>query len=116
MPYPVQIVVGLLAYLKMATTLYWQGTARYTYEEIGVFRLEIWESVNALLVASQSKEKRDLNAPDHPFWVLGGDEPTEADATLFGFITSALVCTAYVCLDGCWLLFVLIDMLGDLIR
>ena len=116
MPHPVQIVVGLIAYAKMATTLYWQGTARYTYDEISAFRLEIWESVNAFLVASQSKVKRDLNAPDQPFWVLGRDEPTEADATLFGFITSALVNPAYVCLDGCWFLFVLIDMLGDLIR
>jgi hypothetical protein len=116
MPYPVQIVVGLLAYRKISKTLYGQGTMRYTYEEIGAFRLQIWESVNALLVASQSKVKRDLNALNHPFWVLGGEEPTEADATFYGFITSALVCTAYVCLDICCFLVVLIALLGDLIR
>lgn len=27
-----------------------------------------------------------------PFWVLGGDDPTEADATVFGFVSSVLVC------------------------
>jgi hypothetical protein len=100
-PYPVQIVVGLLAYRKNSKTLYGQGTLRYTYEEIDAFRLQIWESVNALLLSSLSKEKRNLNDPNHLFWVLGGDEPTESDATVYGFITSALVCTAYVCLNIC---------------
>lgn len=28
------------------------------------------------------------------FWLLGKREPTEADATLFGFIASGLVCAA----------------------
>jgi hypothetical protein len=116
MPYPVQIVVGLLAYRKISKTLYGQGTLRYTYEEINAFRLQIWESVNALLLSSQGKEERNLNPLNHPFWVLGGDEPTEVDATFYGFITSALVCTAYVCLDICWFLVVLIAHSGDLIR
>jgi len=31
---------------------------------------------------------------DGPFWALGGDEPTEVDATLFGFIASSLICEA----------------------
>lgn len=27
----------------------------------------------------------------YPFWCLGGDQPTQADASLFGFIVSILV-------------------------
>lgn len=92
LPYPVQIVVGLLAYRKMKATLYGQGVMRYTDEEIAAFRLEIWESINVLLVASKSKRRRDNGAP---FWVCGGKEPSEADATLFGFVAAALVCDAY---------------------
>ncbi|KHN97270.1 glutathione S-transferase [Metarhizium album ARSEF 1941] len=33
---------------------------------------------------------------DAPFWVLGGSRPTEADATVYGFVVGALVCTALV--------------------
>lgn len=91
MPYPVQIIVGLLVYRKTARTLSGQGTMLYTYEEIGAFRKEIWESINDLLIESKSKQK---SGSDDPFWVLGGDQPSEADATLFGFVSSALVCTA----------------------
>lgn len=40
---------------------------RFSYEEICAFRLEIWKRVNALLVASQSKEKPDLDALDNHF-------------------------------------------------
>ncbi|TVY75556.1 hypothetical protein LSUE1_G008655, partial [Lachnellula suecica] len=90
LPYPAQVIVGLLAYRKISAFLYGQGTMRYTSEEIAAFRLEIWESVNALLVASKQKgfEK------DAPFWVCGGAAPTNADTTVFGFVASAMVCDA----------------------
>ena len=87
MPWPIQFLIGLLAHRKISTTLYGQGIGRYTSEEVSVLKREVWESVNALLTeAKRGKEG--------PFWVLGGEGPTEADATLFGFIASSLVCEA----------------------
>jgi len=93
LPYPIQLVVGLLAYRKVSQTLYGQGTGRFSAEEISSFRQQVWENVDALLVASRRK-KTETGASDAVFWVLGGNGPSEADTVLFGFIASALVCTA----------------------
>ena len=95
LPYPAQVIVGLIAYRKNIQTLYGQGTLRFTEQEISSFRREIWEGINALLTASIRK-KMETDGNDAPFWVLGGSRPSEADATLFGFISAALVCSAYV--------------------
>lgn len=95
-PYPIQLLVGLLAYRSISQTLWGQGTGRYSDEEIVPLKHEVWESVNALLAESRSK----AGAGNEPFWVLGGAEPSEADPTVFGFITSALVCKAYVIHSG----------------
>ncbi|KAI0133686.1 hypothetical protein BJ170DRAFT_690070 [Xylariales sp. AK1849] len=92
LPYPVRVVVGMMAYRGTIATLHGQGTGRYTPEEISGFRREIWEATNDLLVAARPKSG---NADaGKPFWVFGGEKPTEADTTLFGFIVSVLVCTA----------------------
>lgn len=98
LPYPVQLVVGLLVYRKVSQALYGQGTGRFSAEEISSLRQQIWENVDALLVASRRK-KVETGAGDTISWVLGGNEPSEADTVLFGFIASALVCTAYVSLN-----------------
>ncbi len=87
-----RVVVGLMIYRKTRQTLNGQGTDRYAAEEIASFRQEIWEGINALLI--DAKWKAIEEPKRHLFWVLGGDGPTEADATLFGFIVSVLVCTA----------------------
>lgn len=93
LPYPVQIVVGLLAYRNINQTLYGQGTGRLSVDEIDSFKLEVWENVNALLTASKEKmAKRGVKGA--MFWILGDSGPSEADAVLFGFVASALVCTA----------------------
>ena len=89
LPYPIRVLVGLLIYRSSTKTLHGQGTSRYTPDEIRAFRREIWESINGLLVSSEAR-----TSSDGPFWVLGGEQPTEADATLLGFIVSVLVCTA----------------------
>ncbi|KAL8828125.1 MAG: hypothetical protein Q9191_002772 [Dirinaria sp. TL-2023a] len=97
LPYPIQVVVGLLAYRSQRQTLYGQGTGRLSVDEIDSFKLEVWENVNALLTASKDKlAKRGVKGA--MFWVLGGSGPSEADAVLFGFIASALACTACVSL------------------
>ncbi|KAI2624284.1 hypothetical protein GGR54DRAFT_638163 [Hypoxylon sp. NC1633] len=90
MPYPVRVFVGLLIYRNTVATLHGQGTGRFTGEEIAAFRRDIWAGLSALLEASRSSTK----SADDPFWVLGEEHPTEADACLFGFIVSVLVCTA----------------------
>ncbi|RDW74954.1 hypothetical protein BP6252_06096 [Coleophoma cylindrospora] len=89
MPYPLRVLVGMLIYRKITTMLHGQGTGRYTAEEIAAFRLEIWENINNLLVASKS-----MSRDNQPFWVLKGEHPTEADATVYGFVVSVLLCTA----------------------
>jgi len=91
LPYPIQVIVVLLAYRQISATLDGQGTTRYTSEEISDSRLQIWESINALLAES----KRNTSGEGgKPFWVLGRSGPSEVDATLFGFVTSAMVCDA----------------------
>lgn len=92
LPYPAQIFIGQLAYRKITSMLYGQGTGRFTPEEISKFKTEIWENVNALMTASS--RKRRSGGSDEMFFVLGGDGPTEADTTLYGFIAANLVCAA----------------------
>ncbi|KAI1475601.1 putative glutathione S-transferase [Daldinia eschscholtzii] len=90
-PYPMRIIVGLLAYRANLAMLNGQGTGRFTEEEIAKSRREIWEAISAQLITSRSSSKGGNN---EPFWVLGGEQPTEADTCLFGFIVSAWICTA----------------------
>jgi hypothetical protein len=89
MPWLLQVVIGYLAARASARTAYGQGTGRLTNEEVNELREEVWESVEALLAESRTRKKGD-----GPFWALGGDEPTEVDATIFGFIASSLICEA----------------------
>ncbi|KAI0875777.1 hypothetical protein GGS24DRAFT_271781 [Hypoxylon argillaceum] len=90
-PWPVRVVIGSLIYRNTVATLHGQGTGRFSGEEIALFRREIWESFADLALESQTNARP---AASEPFWVLGGPEPTEVDAALFGFIVSTLLCTA----------------------
>ena len=89
LPWPMRVLVGNLIYRSSTKALHGQGTGRYAADEIRAFRREIWESINGLLVSSTPR-----TAGNSPFWILGEEQPTEADATLFGFIVSVLICTA----------------------
>jgi hypothetical protein len=98
-PWPVRSLVGVLAYRGMVRTLYGQGTGRYTDAEVQELKQEVWEAIDALLTDSRTKSQsqnrsglRSARVP--PFWVLGGTEPSEADATVYGFVVSGLVCKA----------------------
>ena len=86
-PYPMRVVVGLLVHRTVSATLHGQGTGRYSDAEVEAFQREIWQTIDGMLdeVESNCKERPE------PYWCLGGRAPTEADAVLFGFITSALV-------------------------
>ncbi|KAE8377848.1 hypothetical protein BDV26DRAFT_281573 [Aspergillus bertholletiae] len=89
-PWPLRIVIGLIVYSKVTRTLTGQGTMLFSTEEISSLNQEIWERINDALVEARSQHEQ----LEGPFWVLGGEEPTEADAALFGFIVSGLVCYA----------------------
>ena len=88
-PYPIRVVVGLMAYRKQVAVLHGQGTGRFTDEELRRFKKEIWEHIDGLLQASKSKAKSG-----EPFWALGEEGPSEADGALFGFVISVLISTA----------------------
>lgn len=83
------MLVGLLVHRNTLRTLHGQGTGRYSDDEIRASKREIWEAVNGLLAESRARAPRK-----EPFWALGGDKPTEADATVFGFVVSVLISTA----------------------
>ncbi|KAI0203639.1 hypothetical protein F4808DRAFT_26057 [Astrocystis sublimbata] len=96
-PWAIRVLVGNLAYRNTVATLHGQGTGRFTPDEIAAFRREIWESFSDLLLESRTKTRSEAattKTGPEPFWVLGGPQPTEADASLFGFVSSALICTA----------------------
>ena len=89
-PFLIRMIVGLFVYRKTSQTLYGQGTGRYSSKEIAAFRREIWQALNDRLESSLVESKSSHEGKE-PFWILGGATPTEADATLFGFVTSVLV-------------------------
>ncbi|KAI0907080.1 hypothetical protein F4823DRAFT_604285 [Ustulina deusta] len=94
LPWPVRVFVGWMIYRNTVAMLHAQGTGRFGADEIGAFRREIWASFADLLLESQTKTRAAAADDGEPFWVLGGPEPTEADATLFGFVVSTLLSTA----------------------
>jgi hypothetical protein len=94
---PIRSIIGLLIYRKVGQTLWGQGTGRLSTSEIAALRIEVWESLNVLLTDSKRmrrEEETGEKGEKGVFWVLGGKEPTEADAVVFGFVVSVLVCTA----------------------
>lgn len=94
-PWPARILVGQIKHRGFYKSLYGQGTMRYSRKEARATKEEIWQSINGVLSAVRarggSSAAQDTRAP---FWFLGGDAPTEVDATLFGFLVSVLMCSA----------------------
>ncbi|KAJ9608478.1 hypothetical protein H2200_007466 [Cladophialophora chaetospira] len=84
-PYPIRIFVGLLVHRTVTSTLHGQGVGRLTGEEVRGLETEIWQTLESVLEQRMRKA-----TPQKVFWALGGKQPTEADATLFGFIVSVL--------------------------
>jgi hypothetical protein len=103
--YPTRVVVGWLIYRKQVAMLHGQGAGRFESRDITRFKEEIWETISNALAEVVNVRKQhawasgggDGSGSDRePFWFLGAKEPTEVDATLYGFIVSVLICTAYV--------------------
>lgn len=110
-PWPVRGVVGWMARRAVVRTLDGQGTGRLSDDEVAAFKEEVWDAVEALLEEAKGasaaagdgkgrgkKGRKSTGGEDDgegmPFWALGGEEPSEADATLFGFIVGGLVSSA----------------------
>ncbi|KAJ5573553.1 uncharacterized protein N7459_007980 [Penicillium hispanicum] len=90
LPWPMQVIVGNIIYNKNVRTLHGQGTLRFSTEEIADSRAEVWATLNGHVAAVHARHQDR----EGPFWVWGGVAPTEADASLYGFIVSGLVCAA----------------------
>jgi hypothetical protein len=94
LPWPLRVLIGNKIYSTHTTTLYGQGVGRYSPSEAKLLREEIWSQLNDLLLSSlqaQTQSRNTQTQKDQPFWVLGRENPTECDTTVFGFISSALV-------------------------
>ena len=85
LPYPAQVLLGLIIWRTVQANLAGQGTGRFSVDEVRDFRREIWSSLEAMLV-----DLRNDSPSGKPFWVLGGENPTEADMSLFGTIAAVL--------------------------
>ena len=65
--------------------LYFQGTGRHTSDEVKEMRREAIGALADYAAAAMAKVDADSS---EPFWILGGDKPTEADFTLFGYLAN----------------------------
>lgn len=86
-PYPLRVLVGYIVHRTVTSTLHGQGVGRLTTEEVCSLKTEIWRIIDHVL----GRRLRVAPGSQTAVWVLGGEHPTEADASLFGFIVSVLV-------------------------
>ncbi len=89
-PYPIRVVVGFFVRRTLARNYDGQGVTRYTDQERKMISKESWRAVNDVLVAN-NKSRRNGGAV---CWVLGGDRPLEADASLYGMLASVFIASA----------------------
>lgn len=82
-----KFMIGLVAHWRVTQTLHSQGSGRFSSEEQKMFRYEIWKTLEEMLADRQAAVEHQ----DQPFWCLGGQTATEADAVVFAFISTALV-------------------------
>ncbi|CAP73010.1 uncharacterized protein PODANS_2_4340 [Podospora anserina S mat+] len=99
LPWVMQWLIGGKIYKDIIRTLYGQGTGRYSSDEVRVLKEEVWEAINAFVVEGRNKtlarrRGNGDNGDDKPFWVLGGEGPTEADCTLYGMVAGRLMCSS----------------------
>jgi len=65
--------------------LYFQGTGRYAPDELKRLRRE---AVGTLADYAGAAMAKAAGGASEPFWILGGEQPTEADFTLFGYLAN----------------------------
>ncbi|KAH8883646.1 hypothetical protein GQ53DRAFT_663510 [Thozetella sp. PMI_491] len=80
-------VAVLLQYVRLM--LYFQGTGRHKLDEIKHLR---GEAIAAMADFATVANEMARDRPEtEPFWILGGPKPTEADFSLFGYLSGLLV-------------------------
>jgi len=87
-PYPIRLFIGWMVYSKITRTLNGQGTGRYTAAELKSLRQEAWNSLDDLVAETPNRGGHGIQ------WILGGENPTEADACLYGFLAASLTSSA----------------------
>ncbi|KAM7207128.1 putative glutathione s [Rhypophila sp. PSN 637] len=87
LPWGVRHLVTALAYRYTRVMLYMQGTGRYTAEEVTSLRGEMIGMLGDFAEASRA---RSAHEEDGPFWILGGEKPSEADFTVFGYLAGCV--------------------------
>ena len=90
LPWGIRHVAGFFIKRYCWAMLYFQGTGRHKPDE--VWRL-LQESVGALEDYAQAARAKADGASTGPFWIIGGQKPTEADFTLFGYVANLLQVT-----------------------
>ncbi len=87
LPGGIRHVAGLAIYDYCWLMLYFQGTGRHRPDDVRFLRRE---AIAALAdYAAASYAKTDAGST-RPFWILGGEKPTEADFALFGYLAGVL--------------------------
>ena len=85
LPWGVRQATTFFSKLYCRMMLYFQGTGRHTSDELNELRRE---AIGALAdYAGVALAKTAANSSE-PFWILGGDKPTEADFTLYGYLAN----------------------------
>lgn len=95
-PWLLKVVLGYVIHRDRMQALHAQGSGRFSAEEQRTIRHEIWQAIEEALVERRRRAVAENQAANSkaPFWYLGGQQATEADAVLFGFINSALIARA----------------------
>lgn len=108
-PVPRAIICRLI-YPFVGAMLWFQGAGRMSRDEVAGFRAEAVAALAALADKALQRRKEalqvaagngvadaeaakghDVANPDaEPFWILAGDEPTEADFSVFGFLAGVV--------------------------
>ena len=68
--------------------LYFQGTGRHNSDEVKEMRHEAVDALADYATVAYAQADKKSSAP---FWILGGEHPTEADFTLYGYLSGLLV-------------------------
>jgi len=80
--------MGILTFQYLKLMLYFQGTGRHKPDEVRHFAEE---AIGAMACFAEAALQKSGSQSSALFWILGGEQPTEADFTLFGALSGYLV-------------------------
>ncbi|KAK4208817.1 hypothetical protein QBC37DRAFT_295807, partial [Rhypophila decipiens] len=89
LPWGIRHLVTALTYRYARLMLYMQGTGRYTAEEVTSLRGEMIGVLGDSAEASRARSAAH-DDEDGPFWILGGEKPSEADFTVIGYLAGCV--------------------------